>query len=287
MPVRPVDDDVVGEREPPRRGEHGPGVAHGHLVAEHLGHPHERAREVDGAEDQHPRRRHERLDEHGDVVGDGLAVGAVAADAGRARGQPALGVAGDDPVELGVAERADRAACPGARGAWPRRPGRRRRWPGRPAAPARMAAASSSTGGLGLDGLEEEVDGPAAGEPDGEGLVVAVAEGVQAAGAGRQRRQRRLDDRALDAPARDRPDDLAVVGDGHRRPGVTGPGALEVDDPSEGDPPALPARTARGRRAAHASASTSARAARASTEWPSTNSSTCGRAAAMPRASGA
>ena len=51
-------------REPRPGGEHLPGVAHGHPVAEHLGHPDQRGGEVDGAEDQHPGRRGERLDEH-------------------------------------------------------------------------------------------------------------------------------------------------------------------------------------------------------------------------------
>ena len=40
-------------------GEHLAGVAHGDAVAEHLGHPDERGGEVDGAEDEHPRRRGE------------------------------------------------------------------------------------------------------------------------------------------------------------------------------------------------------------------------------------
>ena len=61
--VRPVDDDLVGHREPPPGGEHLAGVAHRHPVAEHLGHLDQRGGEVDGAEDQHLRRRGERLDE--------------------------------------------------------------------------------------------------------------------------------------------------------------------------------------------------------------------------------
>ena len=61
--VGPVDDDLVGHREAPLGGEDLPGVAHGDVVAEHLGHPDQRRGEVDGAEDQHAGRRGEGLDE--------------------------------------------------------------------------------------------------------------------------------------------------------------------------------------------------------------------------------
>ena len=66
--VRPVDDDLVGHREAALGGEDLAGVAHRDAVAEHLGHPGQRGGEVDGAEDQHLRRRGEALDEDVDRV---------------------------------------------------------------------------------------------------------------------------------------------------------------------------------------------------------------------------
>ena len=102
---------------------------------------------------------------------------------------------------------------------------------------------------------------PAAGEADGEGLVVAVAEGVHGPLARLAIAARAdLDDRALDAPARHRPDDLAVVGDRHRRAGQRGArsprgrrrGRWRPCGPAGG-------RQRRGRRGAHARPSTSAR----------------------------
>ena len=74
QPVGPVDDDLVGHREAPLGGEHLAGVAHGDVVAEHLGHADQRRGEVDGAEDQHAGRRGEALDEDVDGVLVGLAL---------------------------------------------------------------------------------------------------------------------------------------------------------------------------------------------------------------------
>ena len=110
QPVGPVDHDLVGLGEPAAGGEHLAGVAHRHPVAEHLGHLDQRLGEVDGAEDQHAGRRGERLDEHRDGLLAGLAVLAVVAHDRRAGGQLAERVAADDPVEVGVAERAERLA---------------------------------------------------------------------------------------------------------------------------------------------------------------------------------
>ncbi len=107
-PVRPVDDDLVGEREARLGGKDLPGVAHGHAVAEHLGQPDQGGGEVDGAEDEHAGRRRKALDEHRHLVPTGLPPGPVVADARRTGLQLRLGVPADDAVEVAVAERAPR-----------------------------------------------------------------------------------------------------------------------------------------------------------------------------------
>src|SRR5439155_22841836 len=67
--------------------------------------------EVDGAEDDHPGRWGERLDEDGHaLLPAGFTVETVVAPAGPARLQLAEGVAGHDPVEVRVAQAADRVA---------------------------------------------------------------------------------------------------------------------------------------------------------------------------------
>ena len=77
-------DSGAASRRPPRRppgngwrGEDRPGVADRDLVAEELADPGHRRREVDRAEDQHPRLRGERPDEHPHPLAAALAVGAV------------------------------------------------------------------------------------------------------------------------------------------------------------------------------------------------------------------
>src|SRR6478736_2868318 len=86
-----------------------------------------------------------------------------------------------------------------------------------------------------VERLDEEVDRAAAGEADGEGLVVAVAERDEAGRAGGEDVQRFGDDGTLDTAAADRAGDLAGVADGHRRPRFTRSGALDVDHPRECD----------------------------------------------------
>ena len=75
--VRPVDDHLVGVREPARGGEDGPGVADGDVVAEERAHPRDRRREVDRAEDQQPRLGRERPHEDPHPLAPALAVGPV------------------------------------------------------------------------------------------------------------------------------------------------------------------------------------------------------------------
>jgi hypothetical protein len=53
IPVRPLDDHLVGVREAGRGGEHGAGVAYSDPVAEEVPGPAEGSGAVDGAEDEH------------------------------------------------------------------------------------------------------------------------------------------------------------------------------------------------------------------------------------------
>src|SRR5688572_23126736 len=141
---------------------------------------------------------------------------------------------------------------------------------------------------LPVERLDEHVNGPAAGEPDGERLVVGVAEGDDAALVRtREHGQRLLDDCTLDAAARDRPGDLAGVAHGHRGARVTGAGTLDADDTSHRD--LVAGRTPPLDVVQHFLhfAMTSASCSKEASEWPSTNSSTCGSAATMPPARGA
>ena len=83
--------------------------------------------------------------------------------------------------------------------------------------------------------------------PDGEGLVVAVAEGDQAPVAGLEDVEGLAHHRPLDAAAGHRAGDLAVVGHGHGRAGQAGAGALDVDHPGQRHPLALATASGRGR----------------------------------------
>ena len=114
--VRPGHHHLVGHREAGPGGEHRPGVADRHPVAEDLGHLGQGGGEVDGAEDDHPGRRGERLDEDRQVPAPGLAVAPVVAGPGQPGGQLALGVAADHPIQVRVAEaaRAPASAGPGS-----------------------------------------------------------------------------------------------------------------------------------------------------------------------------
>jgi len=83
---------------------------YGDVVAEQLGGARQRRGEVDRPEDHHLGRRCERLDEHRHHSLARLAVRAVVARARDACGQLAQRVARNDPVEIEVAEGADRRA---------------------------------------------------------------------------------------------------------------------------------------------------------------------------------
>ena len=109
--VGPLDDDLVGGGESGGGGEHRPGVADGHPVAEERGLPGQRSGEVDRAEDQHPRPRRVAGDEHLHARFLALAVGAVGQHRGPAGGEQTPGVVGDRGVG---ARRSERPvdACP-------------------------------------------------------------------------------------------------------------------------------------------------------------------------------
>ena len=79
------------------------------------------------------------------------------------------------------------------------------------------------------------MDRAAACEPDGERLVVAVAERDHPPFARVEDGERLGHDGAFDAPAGDGAGDLTVLGDRHRRPRKAGAGPFEVDDPGDGD----------------------------------------------------
>ena len=111
---RPRDPDSVRHREAASGGEHFAGVADRHPVAEHLGDPGERCGEVDRSEDPHLWWRRMRFDEDPDrrlveqILRGGLTLRSVIAYPGAGRFEFPQRVAGDDPVEFGVAERSQR-----------------------------------------------------------------------------------------------------------------------------------------------------------------------------------
>ena len=105
--VGPGHHHLVRHREAGPGGEHRAGVAHRHPIAQDLGHLGQGGREVDRAEDDHPRGWRKRLDEHRHIPGPGLAVPAVVAGDGQAGGQLALGVPADHPIQVGISDRAE------------------------------------------------------------------------------------------------------------------------------------------------------------------------------------
>ena len=109
--IWPVVDYFVGEREALLRGEHRSGITHRHAIPEQLARPHQRSGEIDRAEDDHPRRRGEALDEDADALLPSFSVRAVVAGAGETGGKLAFGVTGHDAVEFGVTERAEWVVC--------------------------------------------------------------------------------------------------------------------------------------------------------------------------------
>ena len=103
--VRPVDDHLCVRREPRAANERLARVADRHLVADPVGQARHLGREIDCAEDHHPRPGRERLDVHGQFRAHHLAAGPIAADAGDPLVELAARIALDRAIEqLGHAE---------------------------------------------------------------------------------------------------------------------------------------------------------------------------------------
>ena len=232
--MRPLDDDLVGVREPGAVAKTGAGVADRDPVAEEATDPGDGGGEVDRAEDEHPRRRRERLDEHVELVAAALAVGAVV------QGRGAAGV--EQAARRRRAPRR-RAAASRALPVDPVRPHDERGVPRRSGGPQTTvatatgcsvpiaAATSPSSGNVSpVHLLDEHVDDPAAGQADGERVVVADAVALQHRTAVREDLLAELVDRALDAAAGDAADRLAVRADQHRRAGLARRRLAGADD---------------------------------------------------------
>src|SRR5690242_3561721 len=228
VPVRPLHDHLVGVGEPRLGREHRPGVAHGDVVPEELPRPGHGRREVDRAEDQHPRRRRERLHEHGKLVEAALPVLAVVTHAGQALREHPPGVVVDRLVE------------PLARG---ERAGGRDLGVTAPDDPPRPHLAGTIDHGghayrlAGVDRgrhltelrepfltyrLDEDIDDAAAGEPHRQRGVVADPVPLQHRPAGLADLLGQFVDRALDAPAGHAADDFPAGGHGQRGAGLPG-----------------------------------------------------------------
>ena len=212
--VRPLDDDLVGVGEALRRGEGRAGVADRDPVAEERPDPGDGGGEVDGAEDDHARRRGERVHEDGDVVAAPLAVGPVVHDPVLPCSSMPAHVVAHGVVEALRAEAAVRAVGRGppaacragssspatrvatATGTPPRRPRR--------SSPS-SGKVSRLTRSTKMSMMPPQV------RPDRERVVVADRRSA-AAGATRRRATAlgELVDRALDAAARHAADDGAV-----------------------------------------------------------------------------
>ena len=187
--VGPVHDDLIGVREPLFGSEDGAGVAHRDPIAEDLGHPGEGRSEVDRAEDQHAGRRGERLDEDRDLVLAGLALRPVMADTGCSGRKLPPGVTDHNPVEIVVAERADRIGARLQEDLGPHQGdvvtfgrfvdghdrGQSHRLFGRDGGPQEGEQGVGHEA-LPVEGFEIEVNGSTAGQADGERLVVGVPE---------------------------------------------------------------------------------------------------------------
>ena len=268
----PLHDDLVGLREAGGRGEDGPCVAHGDAVAEEGPGPDQRRGEVDRPEDQHPRRRHPGLDQHGGhrpaaglprglriarprpggavgpggvpaprSAGPGRAVGGDVDQAGTARVQQGAGLRGHRAVQGGVtAQRpvdgavgghvqgpAEQLVGPGHHpGQGPGPPGRSRGdGGGHRAPPGRVAP----------HGNHQHLQYAAAGQSDGEGVLVAVAETVADRAALGQCLLTEGVDRPLHATAGHTPDGLALGVDGQRGPGLPGGTAVDGDHGGDGE----------------------------------------------------
>jgi hypothetical protein len=232
--VRPLRDHLDAVGEAPGRGEDRAGVADGDAVAEEVPDAGHRRRVVDRAEDQHPRRRRERLQEHAHGVLAALPLGPVVPQAGGAESEFAAGVGGHGRVQAARAERAGGPVRPDHE----RRPASRRavgdgRQGDRLARRDRVHEHAEAGIPLGRDRAHQQRDLAAAGQTDGEGVLVAVAEGLQPGLATRGRLLRQLEHRALDAAPGHTAHDLVARAHRHRRTRSAWRAAADLDDGRE------------------------------------------------------
>ncbi len=243
--MRPVDHDLVGLGEAGRRGEHGPGVAHGHVMAEELAGPHQRRREVDRAKDDHAGRRHARLDEQREPAGAVRTVLGEADRAGAAGVQQGPGLGHRRAVQVRVAAETALVRAVGVDEQGPAKefpralddPGEGRGTAldgGRQRRPEHLPR-----GRVRSDRRDHHVDDPAAGQPDREGVLVAVAEPFAHRLAAPEGIGAQLVHRALHAAAGDRADHRALAVDGEGGAGPARCAAADGDDGGDGELPAL------------------------------------------------
>jgi hypothetical protein len=224
VPVRPVDDHLVGVGEAAGGGEHRPGVADGHPVPEERSDARDGGGEVDRPEHDHAGAGGVGGDEQRQVVAAALPVAAVAQGTAAAGGEQAAGVVGGGRVQPFDAQRAGGAVGPHDQP---------------PAQPVGVAADAGEHGhrgtgpdrgghltefgeGVAVDPFDEHVDDAAAGQPDGERVVVADPVAPQHRGTGGGDLLGQLVHRAFHAAAGHAAHGRAVRADEHRGAGRAG-----------------------------------------------------------------
>ena len=271
--IGPLHHHLIGHREALIGREGRACVTDRDVVPEHLRDFGERCGEVDGAEDDHPRRRREDVEKDLHVNASAFATLAVVADEAPAGAQRAERVTAHDGVERRMAETADgssrrrastcscphrrlhsqlvvvaigqiRKGRPGSRRLAGRSGGR-----GRPARLGDLIALGDhgrehdrrASGERGFELLfhrwqargDEDVDHATTGQTDGEGFVVGVAEPDEAGLAGFEHVERLEHDRAFDASPRDGAGHTAIRVDDHRGARSSGSRAIGSHDAGE------------------------------------------------------
>ena len=221
--MRPVDHHLVGVGEPPVGREGRAGIADRDAVSEERPDPGHGGGEIDGTEHQHPRGRRETGHEDRQSLAAPLPFGPVGQGCGPAGGQQSAGIIAHRVVQPGAAQRPGRI----------RRPDHQ--------VPADLFRVAGDDGGerdrlAGGDGrcegseigkipagdrFDEDIDDPAAGQPDGECIVVGDAVALQERRVAGAHGGREVVDRTLDATAGHRADRGPVRADEHRRTGWT------------------------------------------------------------------
>ncbi len=243
--MRPVDDDLVGLREARSRGEDRPGVAHGDVMAEEFPRPYERRGEVDSTEDDHAGRRHAGLDEQGEPAGAVRPVLREPDRAGASGVQQGTGLGGGRAVEAEVpaetalvgAVRTDQQSPAEQAGGAPDDPGEGRA--PTPGGGGQRRPEHLPRRGVRADRRDQDVDGPATGQSDREGVLVAVAEAFADRLAAAQGVGAQLVHRALHTAAGDRADHRSVAVDGEGGAGPARRAAADGDDGGDGELPSF------------------------------------------------